>query len=81
MASIFLCPREPQLLKDAGWDNRGRSRESPRRRCPVPELGVPGMTRVGAGSYTIHTFWVFVVVEVALVLRAAVGLQGRPEPE
>lgn len=29
---------------------------------------------------TVHTFWVFVVVEVTLVLRAAVGLEGRPEP-
>lgn len=37
--------------------------------------GVRG-DRLGAEPHIGHTFWVFVVVEVTLVLRAAVGLEG-----
>lgn len=35
---------------------------------------------VGHFLKTGHAVWVFVVVEVTLVLRTAVGLEGRPEP-
>lgn len=45
----------------------------------VPREGMRTV-RAGAEPHTGHAVWVFVVVEVTLVLRTAVGLEGRPEP-